>query len=249
MRHAFAFPSGIGPIHDPSMVWPAQPKVVRAIAALTVAPRHDRTMGITIPVAHDFICPWCWVGLLQARRLQQEFNVRLDWLGFELFPVELEWPEYTPGPPPPANKPPTLSRFEFLLAADDIEMPTATRPKGMRTFNAHEAVEYAKTEGVADELVEVLYRAYWEKGEDINDLETLKTLATGVVKDLESFADAISTQKFKANIVGFDDEAYAKGIYNVPTFYIGGHRYAEMPYSTLSKALKEAIEKESDLPG
>ncbi len=198
-------------------------------------------MGITIPVAHDFICPWCWVGLLQAQKLEREFGVGIEWLGYELFPAELEWPNYQPGPEPPANRPPTLSRFEFLLAADGLELPTATKPKGMRTFNAHEAVEFAKTEGVSNKLVDILYRAYWERGENINDVENLRALAVGTVTDLDAYVNAIVTQQFKSNIVGFDDEAYSKGIYNVPTFFIGGERYAEQPYTNLRKAVTRAV--------
>jgi len=192
-------------------------------------------MGITIP--NDFICPWCWVGLLQAKHLEEEFGAHIEWLGYELFPEELEWPDHAPGPEPPANRPPTLTRFDFLLVADDIEMPKSERPRKMRTFNAHEAVEYAKTEGVAGQLVEALYRAYWERGEEINDPAVLRRVAEGIVTDLDALDHAVATKQFKANIVGFDDEAYSKGVYNVPTFYIGGVPYAEQPYANLRKAI------------
>src|SRR5471030_116773 len=101
MRHDFASSNGNGPSQAPSMFWPEHPTVSIASVQHTKMPRHIRTMGITLPVANDFICPWCWVGLLQARQLQREFGVKFDWLGFELFPAEPEWPEYTPGPPPP----------------------------------------------------------------------------------------------------------------------------------------------------
>ena len=35
-------------------------------------------MSLIIPVAHDFICPWCWVGLLQVNRLKEEFPVDFE---------------------------------------------------------------------------------------------------------------------------------------------------------------------------
>jgi len=49
-------------------------------------------MSVTLPIAHDFICPWCWVGLLQALKLKKEFGVALEWKGYELWPEELAWP-------------------------------------------------------------------------------------------------------------------------------------------------------------
>ncbi len=219
------------------------PNDPKAVAQQIKMPRDNRIMEITIPVAHDFICPWCWVALLQAKRLENEFGAKIEWLGYELFPTDLEWPDWAPGPEPPANKPPTPSRFDFLLAADDIEMPTAERPKKMRTFNAHEAVEYAKTEGVGNELIEVLYRALWERGEEINDLDVLRRLAAGVVKNVDALIQAAASDQFRDKIVKFDDDAYAIGVYNVPTFYIGGKPYAEQPYSVLRKAVTAVLEQ------
>jgi riboflavin biosynthesis pyrimidine reductase/predicted DsbA family dithiol-disulfide isomerase len=202
-------------------------------------------MPLTIPVAHDFICPWCWVGLLQARRLQEELGARIEWRGYELFPAELEWPDYPSPKIAPINKPSTPSRFDLMLAAEGIEMPHIERPKKMRTYHAHQAVEYAKTEGdaVADALIEALYRAYWQRGEAINELPVLKKIATGIVHDVDAMLDAARTRRFKDKIVGFDDDAYAKGVYNVPTFFIGGERLAEQPYAVLLKAAKKAQEE------
>jgi predicted DsbA family dithiol-disulfide isomerase len=198
-------------------------------------------MSLTIPVAHDFICPWCWVGLFQAERLRNEFNVSFDWVGHELWPEELEWPEHAPAPEPPANKPATPTRLEFILLLDELELPKADRPKQMRTHNAHEAVEFAKTEGVADELIEKLYRAYWEEGLEINNPDVLVGLAEGIVKDHAGLKQAMETKQFKGNIVSFDDESYSKGVYNVPTFFIGESRLAEQPYKVLSAAVRQLL--------
>jgi hypothetical protein len=41
--------------------------------------------------------------------------------------------------------------------------------------------------------------------------------------------------------VGFDDPAYASGVYNVPTFFIGEERYAEQPLTVLKKAVRGAL--------
>ncbi len=197
-------------------------------------------MSLKIPVAHDFICPWCWVGLLQVKRLEAEFGVEFEWLGYELFPEELEWGNYA-APIPPPNKPPVPSRLDFILIADNVKLPPSNRPQKMRTFNAHEAVEYAKTEGVANALIEKLYYAYWEEGKAINELEMLLDLGTGIITDLAAYEKAILEKSFKHNIVGFDAEAYSKGVYNVPTYFIGGQRYAEQPYVIVRDAIVKAL--------
>src|SRR5579875_2295815 len=76
-----------------------------------------------LSVAHDVICPWCWVGRHQAKRLKQEFpTIEFNWLGFELLPEGLT---YTPPPPDPDadKKPPVPTRLELLLAAEGLTLP------------------------------------------------------------------------------------------------------------------------------
>jgi predicted DsbA family dithiol-disulfide isomerase len=129
--------------------------------------------------------------------------------------------------------------MELAWAAEQMEAPTVARPKQMRTHNAHEAVEYAKTEGVADEFIEKLYRALWEEGQEINNPAVLAELAKGIIKDIPALEKAIEDRRFKAKIIGFDDAAYESGVYNVPTFIIHGEKYAEQPYVALSKAFQK----------
>lgn len=199
-------------------------------------------MALTIQIAHDFSCPWCWIGLNQADRLRADFSAQIEWLAYELWPEELGWPE--PGAPAPAenpDRPKVPSRLALAYAAEGIEPhPTLVRPRQMRTHSAHEAVEYAKTIGLADEMVRRIYEAYWLRAENIGKPEVLRCLADDLVPDLEDFTEAIQTRRFADRIVGFDEPAYATGIYNVPTFIIAGERYAEQPYRVLELAARAA---------
>jgi riboflavin biosynthesis pyrimidine reductase/predicted DsbA family dithiol-disulfide isomerase len=195
-------------------------------------------MSLVIPVAHDFICPWCWVGLFQAKKLQLEFGAKIDWRGYELFPKDMDWPDSPPSKDEaPANKPATPTRFALLVAAEGMEYPTVPRPYKMRTYNAHQAVEYAKTEGVEDELIERLYRALWEQGREINDPKVIHELAVGLIENLDAMHEAIRNKSFANDVVDFDEPAFSKGVYNVPTFFIGSERLAEQPYVAIKKAV------------
>lgn len=205
-------------------------------------------MPTIVPVAHDFICPWCWVGYLQTKRLREEFDVAFDWLGYELFPEEMPWPEPSAPKSRPPDRPRTLSRFEFLLEAEGLTLPEADRPELVRTHAAHEAVEFAKSAGVADQLVERLYIAYWKEGKAIGEPAVLRDLARGLLSDLDALERAIEERRFADRIVGFDEDAYARGVYNVPTFWIGEKRYAEMPTSVLRRALAELLAPREPLP-
>jgi riboflavin biosynthesis pyrimidine reductase len=53
-------------------------------------------------------------------------------------------------------------------------------------------------------------------------------------------AEAVESVAYKDSVIGFDAPAYKSGVFNVPTFYIGGERYAEQPYVVLLDAVKAA---------
>lgn len=195
-------------------------------------------MAQTIPIAHDFVCPWCWIAVSQAKRLKRDFGIEVEWVGYELWPEELEWPTKAETRIVNPDRPAVPGRLALALAAEGIELPPSKRPQ-IRTHNAHEAVEFAKTLGFEKDLVDRLYRAYWVHGLDINNLTTIRLMATGLIRDLDELERAIVERRFASNITGFDNPAYEKGIFNVPTFVINGERFAEQPYSVLKGALGE----------
>ncbi|MCW5939783.1 MAG: DsbA family protein [Fimbriimonadaceae bacterium] len=194
-------------------------------------------MSTTIVVAHDFTCPWCWIGWHQAERLRAEFEVKIEWAGYELMPENLPWPAPGPQIPSDPRRPITPSRLELAYAAEDLDRPHATRPKNMRTHNALEAVEHLKQEGFAHEFVGRMYRAYWTQGQEIDALDVIEELAAGLTEDWAAMRSAIESRKYADKIVPFDDDAYAAGVFNVPTFFIGEARLAEQPYRTIARAV------------
>ena len=193
-------------------------------------------MPTKITIAHDFTCPWCWVGFSQANRLKSEFDVEFYWKGFPLWPEELAWPEPDPKETPNPDRPVVPSRFELALAAEGLEPLTSKRPSRIRTINAHMALEFARDAGCFDDYLGKLYVGFWVGGLDISDPDVLVRLATRLPMDQIDLRAAISQRKFADRLVNFDDDAYAAGIYNVPTFIIGGERYAEQPYIVLKEA-------------
>lgn len=200
-------------------------------------------MALTVPLAHDFYCPWCWVALHQVRRLREEFPVTIEWVGYELYPEDMEWPDGVPGDPPPANKPPVPTRFDFICAADGVTVPpNVPKPPKMRTFRTHRAVEHVRaTGGDADRFIEDLYEAYYRRGTDINDLANLREIAAPYCDDLDAMAAAIERRDYSDRIVPFDDPAYERGVYNVPTYFIGDERLAERPYVEVAAAIRRAL--------
>lgn len=201
-----------------------------------------------VAIAHDFTCPWCWIGLIQAKRLQSQFGVEIEWRGHELWPEELEWPESRPSAPIP-DKPATPSRLDFIKMLDEVEVPPVERPKRMRVHTALEAVEYVKEHAPesVDAFVEDVYRAYWERGERIGDVVVIAALARPYISDLNDFEYAMEERQYREKVVHFDAPSYKSGVFNVPTFFIGDARYAEQPYVVLERAVAELTSGETDV--
>jgi predicted DsbA family dithiol-disulfide isomerase len=198
-------------------------------------------MSLEIQVAHDILCPWCWIALSQARRLEMSYPVSVRWIGYELFPEGLDWPAPSDSAPEPENKPRTLTRVQFAAMLEGIKFPKVERPHHMRIHNALEALEFASDAGFGREAVGRLYEAYWREGRAVNEPDVICDALRPWLADEEGLRAALDERRFADRIVPFDDEANARGVYNVPTFFIGEERLAEMPYSTLALAVEKAL--------
>ncbi len=194
----------------------------------------NQDKNLSVVIAHDYLCPWCWIGFFQARKLKQEFpQIRQSWRGFELLPEELgPLPDYTPPPPDPNALP---SRMELLAQAEGCPIPPGRTIGIVRTHFALEGAAYVqdKDPDRFDTYNEAVYRAFWEHSEDISDLGVLGRLAESAGLNRPEFLEAVTTKAYYNQITRFDDDAYAADVTHVPTFLFRGERCAEAPYSTI----------------
>jgi predicted DsbA family dithiol-disulfide isomerase len=190
--------------------------------------------NLTVTVAHDYICPWCWVGFFHAKQLLVDFpQITLDWKGYELLPVgRFAPPSFTPKPHDPNRAP---SRFELFAQSEGVAFNPARTIGFVYSHNALEGAEYAKTFGkeAFENYNEGVYRAYWEKSLDISNVDFLADIAHEAGIGREDFITAVTQKRFNELIVPFDDEAYAEDITHVPTFRFRGERVAEAPYAII----------------
>lgn len=196
----------------------------------------DQDKQLTVTIAHDYLCPWCWVGFVQAGRLREEFpQIKQVWRGFELLPEELgPLPDFKPQPKNPDAPP---SRFELFSRAEGAPVPEGRTIGIVRTHNSLEGAAYAQDKEPErfDAYNEAVYRAFWEHSLDISDLDVLGRLAQDAGLDREEFLRAVTAKAYYHEIVRFDDDAYAADVTHVPTFQFRGERCAEAPYSTVSE--------------
>ena len=195
-----------------------------------------------LTVAHDFICPWCWVAWEQAKKLAVDFpTLELDWVGYELLPEGLEYTPSVPDPDAP-EKPRVPGRFELLLLAEGLTVPKRIRSFS-RSRRALEGVEFAKAAGKADAYLGAVYHAYWEEDRDIADIAVLKEAAAKAGLDVDTFTGALEERTYRDKIVEYDDPAHAAGVWNVPTWMFPEEWVAEQPYVLVREMAERYVEQ------
>ncbi len=122
-------------------------------------------MPLKIKMYSDFICPFCYIGFEVFRKLKPEFDLELDWRGFQIHP---EWPaegmlasEWRNGMDPAARQA-VWQRIQAMAVAAGFEM----KPPELLTNSrlSLEAAEFAKEAGVGEAFDERVYRAYFYEG-------------------------------------------------------------------------------------
>lgn len=87
-----------------------------------------------------------------------------------------------------------------------------------RSRLAHEAAHWARAQGRFDDYHKAIFRAFFERGENIGEIEVLSSLASGLGMDSESLRRALAGHEFEESVLVDEREAQALGVTGVPAF-------------------------------
>jgi predicted DsbA family dithiol-disulfide isomerase len=144
--------------------------------------------------------------------IESEPDVKLIWRAFELRPE-----------PVPMIDP----NSEYLRRVwSDSVAPMAERlgvmmrfpPVKPRTRLAHEAVHWAEAQDRFEDYHYEIFRAFFERGEDIGDLDVLIAIAQKSGLDSDLLRQAITSREFAASVLADEHEATLLGVSGVPAF-------------------------------
>lgn len=90
--------------------------------------------------------------------------------------------------------------------------------KTPNTIDSHRIIRWAGTAGLQNEIVELMFRAYFEQGRDIGKTDELLKIATEAGMDTGLVADLLAQGADKELIEREDTLAHRMGISGVPTF-------------------------------
>jgi predicted DsbA family dithiol-disulfide isomerase len=183
---------------------------------------------MNIDIVSDTICPWCYIG---KRKLESALATRTD------IEVQIGWRPFQLNPEMPRDG---MSRNAYLSAKfggaerasriyDNIRQAGSELGINFRfdliertpsTLDSHRLVRWSLADGLQNEVMQRLFTAYFENGEDVGDRNVLTRIAGEAGMD----ADAVRTQlddDTDLEVVRQEDTmARSMGINGVPCFII-----------------------------
>lgn len=91
-------------------------------------------------------------------------------------------------------------------------------PLQPRSRMAHEAAHWARTQGRFDDYHAAVFRAFFERGEDIGDVGVLSSLAADLGLAADSLRPALENREFEKGVLEDEQEAALIGVHAVPAF-------------------------------
>jgi predicted DsbA family dithiol-disulfide isomerase len=209
-----------------------------------------------IEIFQDLVCPWCRIGKKNLMDALEDFTAE---------PFELHYRAYQLDPSTPMEGADfaTLMRTKFRAdesklqamlqqvtqagQASGLHFDFAQITKMPNTLKAHQLIAIAPEE-VKQQLVDDLFKAYFEDGKDIGQIDFLLEAAS--VHGMDPHQTRIQLHAKEGLEQVEDDLAFASqaGVTGVP-FFVINHKYAltgAQPAATFLQALEQISAESTD---
>jgi predicted DsbA family dithiol-disulfide isomerase len=171
---------------------------------------------LQIEVWSDYVCPFCYLELPVLQQLARERPIAITWRAFELRPEPV----------------PTLDPDgEYLHRVWNASVYPMARERGMnlklppvqpRSRKAFEAAAFAHERGAFDAVHEALFRAFFEKGRDLADVEVLAGVAAEAGLEADELREALASGRYTPQVLEDQRHAQRLGVTGVPAMLFHG---------------------------
>lgn len=208
---------------------------------------------VKLDIVSDPVCPWCYIGittlnLALAERPDHPFTV--EWHPFQLNPEM---------PPEGMERRAYLeAKFGGKEGAVEAYLPVVERAEALglkiafdlisrtpNTLNAHRLIHWAGIEGCQGPAAMALFRAYFEEGRDIGDLDVLADLADGLGLDAAVIRKLLHSDADLDAIRTRDAQFRQMGVTAVPTVIVAAEHAVPgaQPTELWVKVIDEIMER------
>lgn len=144
--------------------------------------------------------------------IESDPHVEIIWRAFELRP------EPVPMIDPNSEYLRRAWKDSVAPLAEQLGVTMRFPPVKPRTRMTHEAAHWARAHGGFDDYHDEIFRAFFERGEDIGDLDVLIAVATSLELDSQSLREALISHAFAESVLADEHEAARLGVRGVPAF-------------------------------
>ena len=139
-------------------------------------------------------------------------GVEIIWRAFELRP------EPVPALDPEGDYLQRAWSTSVYPLAESLGVTMKLPPVQPRTRLAHEVAHWARSQGRFDVYHQEIFRAFFERGEDIGEIDVLASLALQLGLDTDSPRQALKTREFEKSVLEDERAAARLGVTGVPAF-------------------------------
>jgi predicted DsbA family dithiol-disulfide isomerase len=197
-----------------------------------VRPMHDVRRTLDIDLVADFTCPWSWLGMAQLTRalgnLSGDVQTRLRWHPFRMTPdsgskTPRSFHDYLAERLPPGISVPFAEKSLTEAGRElGIDFHFEKLGKLPNTSEAHRLVQLATEEGGHANVAAAIFRAYFEGGADIGDVNVLAEIGAGAGLSDQTLRAFRETRAGDSALSGSEDRLRGFGVRSVPNLLFGG---------------------------
>jgi predicted DsbA family dithiol-disulfide isomerase len=117
------------------------------------------------------------------------------------------------------------------------------------TLLALQATEYAQQQGLFDPFHRAMYRAYWEDGGNLGDMEVIREVAEECGLDWRELEQRLKSGYYQEAVIGQYREALSLEVRGVPAFLIGNILFTgARPYEVFKAVAEKALGRQGPNP-
>jgi len=178
-------------------------------------------------------------------QLKQSHDVEVIWRSYELRPQ---------GSPP--IPPEYLARIKATeprlnrMAREHYGLELNRGPMGVPSRSALIGAKYAEAQGKGPHYHDTVFRAYWQRANNIGDVDVLAEIAQSIGLKREAFLAALQDKSYEARVVNDIEQAYQYGLTGVPALVFDS-RYlvsGAQPYDVLQQVVEKVEAQQSQIP-
>lgn len=185
---------------------------------------------LPIAIVSDLACPWCFIGKARLERALETHGltdrVAITWLPYELnpdMPAEgMDRTAYLDAKFGAGKRKEIEIRLSEAALESGVTFNWARVTKSVNTRMAHMLVAAAATVQRGGDMTAALFKAYWQDGRDIGDIETLVAIAVEQGFDEQAARDELGNSELRETIIGLETHAAQVGVTGVPFFIVDG---------------------------